>query len=65
MAARPAPGRLRSSPTRPRLSELEKAERAAVAEALRTADGNRVRAAAQLGIGRATLYRKLKRYGLG
>ncbi|MEU0466833.1 helix-turn-helix domain-containing protein [Amycolatopsis sp. NPDC006131] len=65
IGARHLPGRLRSSPTRPRLSELEKAERAAVAEALRTADGNRVRAAALLGIGRATLYRKLKRYGLG
>ncbi|MFI5607874.1 sigma-54-dependent Fis family transcriptional regulator [Amycolatopsis sp. NPDC051903] len=64
ISARHLPGRLRSSPAHPRLTELEKAERQAIADALRTAAGNRVRAAALLGIGRATLYRKLRRYGL-
>ncbi|QRP43607.1 helix-turn-helix domain-containing protein [Amycolatopsis sp. FDAARGOS 1241] len=65
MSAGHLPGRLRSSPAPPRLTELEKAERQAIADALRTATGNRVRAAALLGISRATLYRKLRRYGLG
>ncbi|WP_432845603.1 sigma-54-dependent Fis family transcriptional regulator [Amycolatopsis sp. CA-161197] len=64
VSARHLPGRLRSSPAHPRLTELEKAERLAISDALRTASGNRVRAAALLGIGRATLYRKLRRYGL-
>jgi transcriptional regulator of acetoin/glycerol metabolism len=64
VTARDLPGRLRSSPSYPRLTEMEKAERAAISEALRASDGNRVHAAARLGIGRATLYRKLRRYGL-
>ncbi|MGW4487668.1 sigma-54-dependent Fis family transcriptional regulator [Amycolatopsis sp. NPDC004368] len=64
VGARHLPGRLRSSSAHPRLTELEKAERLAISEALRTANGNRVRAAVLLGIGRATLYRKLRRYGL-
>jgi len=44
---------------------LENAEREAVAEALRAAGGNRSRAAAALGIGRNTLYRKMREFGLG
>ena len=44
---------------------LESAERDAVAEALRAAGGNRTRAAAALGIGRNTLYRKMREFGLG
>ncbi|GAA4786207.1 transcriptional regulator MimR [Actinomycetospora chlora] len=44
---------------------LERAERDAVAAALREAGGNRSRAAAALGIGRTTLYRKLREFGLG
>jgi len=44
---------------------MESAERDAVAEALRTAGGNRTRAAAALGIGRNTLYRKMREFGLG
>ena len=43
---------------------LESAERTAVGEALRTADGNRSRAAQALGIGRTTLYRKMREFGL-
>ncbi len=43
---------------------FEKAERAAVIRALARAEGNVSQAARQLGIGRATLYRRLKRLGL-
>lgn len=41
---------------------LEASERAAIAAALRSADGNRTRAAQALGIARSTLLEKLKRY---
>ncbi|MFD4194114.1 sigma-54-dependent Fis family transcriptional regulator [Amycolatopsis thermoflava] len=47
------------------LSKLESAERAAVVEALQTAGGNRSRAAQALGIGRNTLYRKMREFGIG
>jgi sigma-54 dependent transcriptional regulator, acetoin dehydrogenase operon transcriptional activator AcoR len=43
---------------------LESAERAAVASALRAAGGNRSAAAQALGIGRTTLYRKMREFGL-
>jgi DNA-binding NtrC family response regulator len=44
--------------------DLAGAERAMIAAALRQNDGNRKRAAEQLGIAERTLYRKLRRYGL-
>lgn len=43
---------------------FEKAERAAVVRAIARADGNVSQAARQLGVGRATLYRRIKRLGL-
>ncbi|UWS80606.1 GAF domain-containing protein [Phaeobacter sp. G2] len=43
---------------------FEKAEHAAVVRALARSDGNVSQAARQLGIGRATLYRRMKRLGL-
>ena len=43
---------------------FEKADRAAVIRALARADGNVSAAARQLGIGRATLYRRMKRLGI-
>jgi transcriptional regulator of acetoin/glycerol metabolism len=43
---------------------MESAERDAVAAALRAAAGNRTHAAAALGIGRNTLYRKMREFGL-
>ena len=42
---------------------FERAERAAVIRALARADGNVSQAARQLGVGRATLYRRMKRLG--
>jgi transcriptional regulator of acetoin/glycerol metabolism len=56
------PDELRS--TRRSVGLMEHAEREAVAEALRSADGNRSRAAQALGIGRNTLYRKMREFGL-
>lgn len=44
---------------------LEEVERKLVQRALLFYDGNRQRAARALGIGRKTLYRKIKKYGLG
>ncbi|MDI3335689.1 helix-turn-helix domain-containing protein [Defluviimonas aestuarii] len=45
-------------------SGFEKAERAAVMRALARADGNVSEAARALGVGRATLYRRMKRLGV-
>jgi len=46
------------------LSALESIERDAIVQALREAGGNRVRAAATLGIARSSLYRKLQSLGI-
>lgn len=46
------------------VSPLEELERRAILKALRTTGGDRLRAAKLLGIGKTTIYRKLKEYGL-
>ncbi|MEU0247873.1 helix-turn-helix domain-containing protein [Streptomyces sp. NPDC006235] len=56
------PDAVREGPSARPLSPMEHAERAAILEALRLHGGNKARAAAALGIGRATLYRKLRGY---
>ncbi|UUU29161.1 regulator [Streptomyces sp. CA-210063] len=56
------PDPVREGPAARRLSPMEHAERAAILEALRRNGGNKARAAASLGIARATLYRKLRGY---
>jgi transcriptional regulator of acetoin/glycerol metabolism len=48
-----------------RLRRIEHVERAAIVQALAEAGGNRTKAAGILEIGRATLYRKMRVYGLG
>ncbi|HKJ00667.1 MAG TPA: sigma-54 dependent transcriptional regulator [bacterium] len=53
-----------ASPGAPALPTLEQAEVQAIRHALATTGGNMSRAAVQLKIGRATLYRKSKKYGL-
>lgn len=47
-----------------RLRRIEQVERAAIVRALLEADGNKTKAAELLEIGRATLYRKIRAYGL-
>jgi sigma-54 dependent transcriptional regulator, acetoin dehydrogenase operon transcriptional activator AcoR len=49
---------------RRQLSGMEAVERDAIVKALRDASGNRVQAAATLGIARSSLYRKLKSFGI-
>ncbi|MFG2378455.1 helix-turn-helix domain-containing protein [Streptomyces sp. NPDC048504] len=56
------PDPVREGPAARRLSPMEHAERTAILAALRRHGGNKARAAAALGIGRATLYRKLRGY---
>ncbi len=48
-----------------RVRPLDEVEREYITAVLRAAGGNRTKAAGQLGIGAATLYRKLKQYGEG
>jgi transcriptional regulator of acetoin/glycerol metabolism len=52
--------RLKRAPAR----RLEKAERDTIVEALRFTNGNLARAAKLLGIGRATVYRKVDQFGI-
>ncbi|GGY42184.1 helix-turn-helix domain-containing protein [Streptomyces djakartensis] len=56
------PDAVREEPAARPLSPMEHAERAAILQALRLHGGNKARTAAALGIGRATLYRKLRGY---
>jgi len=58
------PQHLRQAQPRRQLTLLEAAEREAVVKALDAAKGNKSEAAALLGIGRTTLYRRLREFGL-
>jgi two-component system response regulator HydG len=48
-----------------RVESLNEQERRAIARALETTHGDRLRAAKLLGIGKTTIYRKIKEYRLG
>ncbi|SNR34792.1 Transcriptional regulator of acetoin/glycerol metabolism [Haloechinothrix alba] len=52
------------SVTRRVLSPLESMERDAIVRCLHEADGNKTRAAHDLGVSRATIYRKIRDYGI-
>jgi sigma-54 dependent transcriptional regulator, acetoin dehydrogenase operon transcriptional activator AcoR len=52
------------SAPRSALRPVDQAERDAIVNALRNAGGNRVAAAAALGLARSTLYRKIRQYGI-
>jgi hypothetical protein len=58
------PRHLQQAPPRRRMSLLETAEREAIITALDAAAGNKSEAAELLGMGRTTLYRKLRQLGL-
>jgi hypothetical protein len=58
------PKHLQQAPPRRHMSMMETAERGAIIRALDAADGNKSEAAALLGMGRATLYRRLRQLGL-
>jgi two-component system response regulator HydG len=46
------------------LATLQELEQRAIVQALQATKGDRLRAARLLGIGKTTIYRKLKEYGL-
>lgn len=58
------PEAYRRRPRHRRLGLLESSERDSIVAALERAGGNRDRAAADLGISRATIYRKIRRFGI-
>lgn len=60
LSALPEPMRLRGTP----MTSVAAAERRAIEAALFNSDGNRSRAAGLLGIGRTTLWRKMRAYGI-
>jgi len=59
------PPHLQAAARSHRLTSLQAAERDAIVTALHQHGGNRTEAAATLGIGRSTLYRKMRTYRLG
>ena len=58
------PERMWDAANRRSLTRIESVERTEILAALRQSDGNRSRAASLLGIGRTTLYRKLRALGI-
>lgn len=58
------PTRMQRTASQRRLTTMETAERDSIIDALRRSGGNRSQAASALGIGRTTLYRKMRTYRL-
>jgi transcriptional regulator of acetoin/glycerol metabolism len=61
LAAEAVPG---SQPTTPSTTDLEDIERATIQRVFEQVKGDKTLAGRMLGISRATLYRKLKRYNI-
>ncbi|MGB7265154.1 MAG: helix-turn-helix domain-containing protein, partial [Terracidiphilus sp.] len=59
-----AAGEPSTAPGRPEVKTLAELEREAILGAIRTLSGDKLQAAKLLGIGKTTLYRKLKEYGI-
>jgi len=57
-------GFARTSGSGQHMSTLQALERQAICHALQAVGGDRVRAAKVLGIGKTTIYRKLKEFGI-
>lgn len=55
---------VRKSSSQPNLTTLQALEQQAIRQALKATGGDRARAAKLLGIGKTTIYRKLKEYGI-
>jgi transcriptional regulator of acetoin/glycerol metabolism len=64
LTAHDLPAAYRKLPARRTLALLESTERDAIVSALKKAGWNKDEAAAELGISRATIYRKIKRFGI-
>lgn len=62
--ARDACGQFETAGKEEKIRSLEELERHAIEEAYKACEGNPTKTAQVLGIGRATLYRKLKKFGL-
>jgi DNA-binding NtrC family response regulator len=60
----PADPAVPAASPRPAPSTMEEAERQAILDALASCGGNQSQAAQRLGVGRTTLYRKMKKYGI-
>lgn len=65
MTVHDLPREYRQPPTHRKLALLESTERDTIVAALQKAGWNKDLAAAELGISRATIYRKIKRFGIG
>jgi two-component system response regulator HydG len=63
-ARRAAAGQETGAPAAPEVKTLAELEREAILGAIRTLHGDKLQAAKLLGIGKTTLYRKLKEYGI-
>jgi len=59
-----APGKAEEPGATIHVQPIAELERQAILEAIRLLDGDKLKAAKLLGIGKTTLYRKLKEYGI-
>ena len=63
--AMPLREQMEAAAARPGVTSLAEMEKQAILDTIRRLDGDKLQAARLLGIGKTTLYRKLKEYGIG